>query len=147
MRGSSSYRLHGCRNPNYVPSLRFMFVGGRIVPVVGRLQPSQLPSLSSFSGTMRYPGVTVFRHNSDIVVDTAAPEVTLYQPRVAEVSSAFVLALYGCRNPIDVWQSSLSPLTRGLFRSRWGRIRWLASQLASLSSFASVCTLAAFRRM
>ena len=56
-----------------------MFVGGRIVPVVGRLQPSQLPSLSSLSGTMRYFGVTVFRHNRDIVVDTAAPDIALYR--------------------------------------------------------------------
>jgi hypothetical protein len=53
-------------------------------------------------------------------------------PRLAKVSSAFVLALYGCRNPIDVWQSSLSPLTRGLFRSRPSRIQ--LSQLPSLSS-------------
>jgi hypothetical protein len=78
-RTSSNRRLHYCRNPNSVPSLRFMFVERQIVPVVSRLQPSQLPSLSSLSGTMRYLGVTVFRHNSDIVVDTAAPDIALSQ--------------------------------------------------------------------
>ena len=102
-RTSSTRRLHYCRNPNYVPSLRLMFVERQIVPVVSRLQPSQLPSLSSLSGTMRYLVALVFRHNSDIVVDTVASDIGFRQETCGTCASAFVRSLYGCRNPNNVW--------------------------------------------
>ena len=50
VRDSTPKPLHGRRNPNHIPSLRFMFLERQIVPVVSRLRSSQLPSLSSLSG-------------------------------------------------------------------------------------------------
>jgi len=73
--------------------------------------------------------------------------VTAATPMASETRPAFALTLYGFRNPINVWFWSLSSLTLGLFRSCPSQIRWWLSQLPSMSPFAPVCTLAAFRRM
>ena len=88
------------------------------------------------------------RRNIGIVVGRKQARKTGHSTVLLNGPNHVLVLLHMCRNPILMagFQFSLR-LGGELNELRWNRFQLPSFQLQSLSSFASVCTSAAFRRM